>query len=112
MPTKCAAINYCGTQAPLWLSLTDEAGRPSSIPEAQQSARLTACTSWSLSPSDVDGINNNNDSDLQDQDCCAMQYPVTVRNCSTFLVYQLKPTEACNMAYCAQLIPRKGKTVK
>jgi len=46
----------------------------------------TACSSWM---------------DQQQINCCAMKYPVVVKNCSHFLVYNLQPTEACNMAYCA-----------
>ena len=88
-------MNYCGTQAPLWLHLD---GRP--LPQEQQEAtNLTACSSWLLSPAPV-----ADEADaVAAADCCAMKYPVSVRNCSAFLVYHLQPPAACNMAYCAQL---------
>lgn len=92
MPTRCASVNYCGTQAPIWLHLEDD----QKLPEASQQVQLTACSSWSHQQDSLDGS-------IPQYDCCAMKYPVSVRNCSNYLIYRLQPTEACNMAYCAQV---------
>lgn len=96
MPTRCASVNYCGTQAPIWLHLE----RDQRLPELFQETQLTGCSTWSRIIED--------DGDVPQDDCCAMKYPITVRNCSSFLIYQLQPTEACNMAYCAQLPSMSG----
>lgn len=92
MPTRCASVNYCGTQAPIWLRL-DNGQR---LPDTFQQTQLTGCSSWSHYHNDDDAVSEYDD-------CCAMKYPIVVRNCSSYFIYQLQPTEACNMAYCAQL---------
>lgn len=101
MPTRCASVNYCGTQAPIWLRLDDG----QRLPEALQQVQLTACSSWSRHHYDEE---DDSGPVSEYADCCAMKYPVSVRNCSGYFVYRLQPTEACNMAYCAQLPPASG----
>ena len=100
MPTRCASVNYCGTQAPIWLRLDDG----QRLPETFQQVQLTGCSSWSRHHYEDDSGPVS-----EYADCCAMKYPVSVRNCSTYFVYRLQPTEACNMAYCAQLPPASGE---
>lgn len=92
MPTRCASVNYCGTQAPIWLRLDDD----QQLPDALEQVELTGCSTWSRHQ-------DGSDESMVDYDCCAMKYPIIVRNCSSYLIYQLQPTQACNMAYCAQL---------
>lgn len=101
MPIRCASVNYCGTQAPIWLRLEDG----QRLPEAFQQVQLTACSSWSRHHYDEE---DDSGPVSEYADCCAMKYPVSVRNCSGYFVYRLQPTEACNMAYCAQLPPASG----
>ena len=36
----------------------------------------------------------------QDRECCVGELDIAVRNCSSFVVYKLKPTPGCNMGYC------------
>ena len=36
----------------------------------------------------------------RDRECCFGELPLLVRNCSSFVVYRLQPTPACNMGYC------------
>ncbi|XP_072181253.1 von Willebrand factor D and EGF domain-containing protein-like [Diadema setosum] len=82
MPTECVKVNQCGTEAPIWLDTKGD-----SLPPPGESARHSACVSWTPSTT---------------QACCIFTFPVSVTNCGDFFVYFLQPARGCNLAYCAK----------
>jgi len=74
MPTKCVAMNHCGTHAPGWLS----GSHPT---QAQGMVTRKVCYHW-----------NNK--------CCLWSNNIRVRNCGGFYVYELSRTPHCHLRYC------------
>ncbi|XP_078340873.1 von Willebrand factor D and EGF domain-containing protein-like [Crassostrea virginica] len=73
MTTSPPTVTYCGTLYPVWLY--------DSIPPDGVTQILTACQ-------------------VGFTDFCIRTYEIEVKNCTTFLVYKLKPLDLCNSAYC------------
>ncbi|KAL9987887.1 hypothetical protein ACROYT_G002265 [Oculina patagonica] len=74
MPDACVAPERCGTQAPGWLS----GGHPT---VAQGAVQRRVCFRLSTY-------------------CCLFSTSIRVRNCGAFYVYELPPTDGCNLRYC------------
>jgi len=77
--TECVDEYRCGTVAPVWLDLEDDA-----LPAQGQEKDVRACASW--------------------DNCCEYESTVTVRNCGDHFVYNINgtPNGYCNLAYCAE----------
>ncbi|CAH1267733.1 VWDE [Branchiostoma lanceolatum] len=74
MPTSCVPVNSCGTRFPVWMDGT--------VPTVNQTQSVTGC------------INQGG--------CCDDTVNLKVKNCSTFLVYELSSLSAPHhSAYCA-----------
>nr|XP_022311532.1 von Willebrand factor D and EGF domain-containing protein-like [Crassostrea virginica] len=78
MTTSPPSLTYCGTLYPVWLN---DVGP---LPSNGLTKTLTACQ-------------------VGFSDQCARPYDIKVKNCSSFLIYELKPLDACNSAYCFEL---------
>ncbi|VDI76668.1 Hypothetical predicted protein [Mytilus galloprovincialis] len=75
MPTECPLNAFtCGTTHPIWMNGV--------FPESGETNNVIACSV---------GYTN---------DCCLNQYDIQVKNCSHFLLYNLKSTKNCPEAYC------------
>ncbi|XP_046406529.1 von Willebrand factor D and EGF domain-containing protein-like isoform X2 [Ischnura elegans] len=75
IPTGCPPLDHCGTEYPIW--------HRGQIPTA------------------TEGIVNSIGCGHVGDDCCKVQLPILLKNCSTSVVYFLQPTPTCHMAYCA-----------
>ena len=77
MPSSLVRPNHCGTVAPIWIK-----GKHPSVKDG--AATRKACINFF-------GWRNG----------CAQSFNITIRNCSSFYVYFLRPTYSCALAYCA-----------
>ncbi|XP_022249947.1 von Willebrand factor D and EGF domain-containing protein-like [Limulus polyphemus] len=84
IPTSCPEVNHCGTQAPIWLPMNISL-------QAGQVHQVNYCTTWVIPGSQSSG-------------CCTFRDFLKVKNCGSFLVYHLRPTRGCHMAYCAEIV--------
>eukprot|EP00794_Sanderia_malayensis_P004920 gene4920-5567_t len=75
MPTSCITTNSCKTQMPGWMEGTE--------------------------PIQSDGVVTRKVCFNDGSSCCVFPKMIRVRNCSTFLVYELVPT-MCNSRYCGK----------
>nr|XP_022287219.1 von Willebrand factor D and EGF domain-containing protein-like [Crassostrea virginica] len=73
MSSSPPSLSNCGTLYPVWLR--------GNIPSDRQTLNMTAC--------EVGFVHD-----------CERQYMIAVKNCSSFLVYKLKPLDVCSAAYC------------
>ena len=74
MPNACVPTSRCGTHAPGWLN-----GVHPTMAEGAVSRKV--CFHWS-------------------GNCCKWSSSIRVRNCGNFYVYELPPTQYCNLRYC------------
>ncbi|XP_078356255.1 transmembrane protease serine 9-like isoform X2 [Oculina patagonica] len=74
MPDKCVPTYYCGTHAPGWLS-----GAHPTV--AEGAVQRKVCFHWT-------------------SNCCKWSTDIRVRNCGAYYVYELPPTQYCNLRYC------------
>ncbi|XP_043550581.1 uncharacterized protein LOC122552147 isoform X2 [Chiloscyllium plagiosum] len=79
IPENAIPIDHCCTRSTGWLN-----GRHPSVSEGE--VTRTICFNW----------NNNN---------CSSRQDIIIKKCSTFFVYELKPTQFCNAGYCAERVP-------
>ncbi|RUS83032.1 hypothetical protein EGW08_009220, partial [Elysia chlorotica] len=79
MPNTCPDRLRCGTVAPVWMN-----GKVPSATDGITTAR--ACANFN---------------DTSGPRCCQRSIDILVKNCTGFLVYYLKPTPTCSIAYCA-----------
>ena len=79
IPRSCPGIGSCGTHAQVWML-------PEDHPGFGEERNGSACVAW-------EGL---------ERICCMWQLPLHVTHCGDFVVYRLKKTEECSMAYCAQ----------
>lgn len=77
MPTSCVPKNSCGTRSPIWLH-----GKEPIIND--KSVNMKACVT----------------SGYQTNCSCSREIDIQVRNCSTFLVYNLTATPTCPERFC------------
>ena len=73
MPTSCVPTRHCGAHAPGWLT-----GPHPAVHEGK--VRRDVCFHW--------------------KSCCSWRYSVFVRNCGEFFVFELSPTDTCDLRYC------------
>ncbi len=74
MPDKCVTTYYCGTHAPGWLN-----GAHPTV--AEGAVQRKVCFHWA-------------------SNCCEWSTDIRVRNCGAYYVYELPPTQTCNLRYC------------
>ncbi|XP_076469645.1 pancreatic secretory granule membrane major glycoprotein GP2-like [Babylonia areolata] len=78
IPTCCVNIYHCGTDAPAWVDLQNNA-----LPAEFREVSARACAHWG-------------------EDCCRWETPIIVRNCGDFLLYKMRGIGHCEVAFCAE----------
>ena len=79
IPTSCPEIGSCGTHGQIWIP-------PEGHPGFGEERNGSACVAWKRLA----------------RICCMWQLPVQVTHCGDFVVYRLKRTQKCSIAYCAR----------
>ena len=75
MPDKCVGYKRCGTYMPGWLA--------EKHPTVEEGAKRFQRVCFTY-----------------EDNCCAQQEWIEVKNCGDFYVYKLKPLQYCDMRYC------------
>jgi len=78
LPTDCPPINRCHTQFPGWLNVTHKPLPPEGVTEQS----IKVCFKW-----------------VDDNNCCAKEQVIHIKNCGSYFVYKLFPTPACDLRY-------------
>ncbi|XP_062618287.1 von Willebrand factor D and EGF domain-containing protein-like [Saccostrea cucullata] len=73
MPTSPPALGSCGTNYPVWLN--------GDHPSTNEMKNVTVCKVGTANP-------------------CSQEIDISVKNCSSYIVYQLPQVNCCNSAYC------------
>ncbi|ESP04741.1 hypothetical protein LOTGIDRAFT_170575 [Lottia gigantea] len=91
MPTMCVPSGFCGSHSNVWLDgshptvedgIVDRMGCLSSHPTVEDDiVDRMGCLSMSSS-------------------CCKVKYPIQIKNCTDYMVYNLKRTSGSDQRYC------------
>ncbi|XP_025080334.1 oncoprotein-induced transcript 3 protein-like [Pomacea canaliculata] len=80
MPETCIPRTHCGTQAPVWINGTH--------PDVTEGiVQRTSCANY------------GSDRPLYGP-CCDIEIDIEIKNCGSFYVYHLSPTDSCPISYC------------
>ena len=81
LPTDCPPIDRCRTKFPGWLNVTDKPLPPEGVTEKS----IKVCFKRPYH---------------DDNNCCATEHVIHIKNCSSYFVYKLFRTPACPLRYC------------
>ncbi|XP_046582330.1 cell wall protein DAN4-like isoform X12 [Haliotis rubra] len=82
LPTVCLRPGACGADVSLRIDLGDQ-----SLPDVGEEVQAWSCGAYDI---------------LGKFDCCVLRQPARIRNCSSFLAYQLQKPDRCDVAYCVE----------
>ncbi|XP_067683246.1 uncharacterized protein [Haliotis asinina] len=82
LPTVCIRPGACGGDVSLRIDLGDQ-----SLPGVGEEVQAWSCGAYDV---------------LGKFDCCVLRQPARIRNCSSFLAYQLQKPDRCDVAYCVE----------
>jgi len=74
MPTTCVPTGRCGASSPGWLN-----GNHSTVADGEVYRQVCFHTN---------------------EGCCGKYLKIRVKNCTSYYIYKLLPTEGCNLRYC------------
>ncbi|XP_071081868.1 uncharacterized protein [Haliotis cracherodii] len=82
LPTVCLRPGACGGAVSLRIDLGDQP-----LPDVGKEVEAWSCGAYDI---------------LGKFDCCVLRQPAKIRNCSSFLTYQLQKPDRCDVAYCVE----------
>ncbi|ESO98590.1 hypothetical protein LOTGIDRAFT_239001 [Lottia gigantea] len=108
MPTQCVPHGYCGSHSNVWLNgshptvedgKVDKMGGLSTHPTVEDGI-VDRIGCLSTHPTVEDGIVNRMGCLSMFSSCCKAKYPIKIKNCSDYNVYNLKRTFGSDERYC------------